>query len=229
MKKLSIILTFLFACILVSGQNDPNEMVKYTPDFKFEEGFFLNFQQVKNNNPIPPSRVVTNLDYSSHNFYNEILKQKTLTFFFFFLARHQVSLGDLWGFSRNGVLYIRVSQGFHRITIIGGIGHFVADITTYDTDYYDPYYYRMYNPYYSPYGYQPRTTQRTEMKQYLIDFETGKLYDYKKESLEVLLMKDPELHDEYQSLRRRKKKQLKFMYIRKFNERNPIYFPEQKY
>ncbi len=67
------------------------------------------------------------------------------------------------------------------------------------------------------------------MRQYLIDFETGKLYDYKRESLEVLLMKDPELHDEYQSLRRRKKKQLKFMYIRKFNERNPIYFPESKF
>lgn len=229
MKKFSIIISFLFTFLLLSGQDENTNMVKYTPDFKFEEGFFINFQQVKNNNPIPPSRVVTNLDYSSNSFYNEILKQKTLTFFDKVGAKHQVSLSDIWGFSRNGVLYIRVSQGFHRITIIGGIGHFVADITTYESDYYDPYYYRMYNPYYSPYGYQPRTTQKTEMRQYLINFETGKLFDYDRESLEVLLMKDPELHDEYQELRRRKKKQLKFMYIRKFNERNPIYFPESKY
>ena len=39
-------------------------------------------------------------------------------------------------------------------------------------------------------------------------------------------MRDPELHDEYIGLRKRKKKQLKFFYIRKFNEQNPLYFPQ---
>ena len=48
--------------------------------------------------------------------------------------------------------------------------------------------------------------------------------EYDVASVEVLLMKDPELHDEYVTLRNRKKKQLKFLYIRKFNERNPLYF-----
>jgi hypothetical protein len=64
------------------------------------------------------------------------------------------------------------------------------------------------------------------MRQYLIDFESGKVMDYDYKSMEVLLMKDPELHDEYMKLSKRKKKQLKFFYLRKFNERNPLYLPE---
>ena len=65
----------------------------------------------------------------------------------------------------------------------------------------------------------------TELRQYLLDFSTGKVMDYDTESVEVLLMKDPELADEYQALRNRKKKQMKFVFIRRFNEQHPLYFP----
>ena len=66
------------------------------------------------------------------------------------------------------------------------------------------------------------------MKQYLLDFETGKVMDYDYKTIEFLLMEDPALHDEYASLRKRKKKQLKFYYLRKFNERNPLFVPVDK-
>ena len=36
----------------LSGQ-DKEGMVKYTPDFRFTDGIYLNFDQVKNNRPIP--------------------------------------------------------------------------------------------------------------------------------------------------------------------------------
>jgi hypothetical protein len=65
------------------------------------------------------------------------------------------------------------------------------------------------------------------MRQYILDFESGNLLEYEVKSLEILLMKDPELHDEYSQLRRKKKRQLKFLYLRKFNERNPLYIPVQ--
>ena len=51
------------------------------------------------------------------------------------------------------------------------------------------------------------------------------MMNYDAESVEVPLMKDPELADEYQSLRNRQKKQMKFVYIRKYNEKHPLYFP----
>ena len=65
----------------------------------------------------------------------------------------------------------------------------------------------------------------TELRQYLMDFESGEVMEYDIEGVEILLMKDPELHDEYVSLSRRKKGQLKFVYIRKYNEKHPLYLP----
>ena len=63
------------------------------------------------------------------------------------------------------------------------------------------------------------------MKQYLIDFENGKILEYDVNNAEMLLMKDGELYEEYMRLPRKKRKELIFVYIRKFNEKNPLYLP----
>ena len=67
-----------------------------------------------------------------------------------------------------------------------------------------------------------------KMRREELDFSTGKVLDYDVQGVEVLLMKDPELYDEFEALKNKKKKQMKFLYIRKFNERNPLYIPENK-
>ncbi len=67
---------------------------------------------------------------------------------------------------------------------------------------------------------------RSEIKQFIIDFETGKVMDFDLENTELLLMKDAQLYEEYVQLPRKKKKELMFVYIRKFNEKNPLYLPE---
>jgi hypothetical protein len=38
-------------------------------------------------------------------------------------------------------------------------------------------------------------------------------------------MSDPDLHEEFMRLPNKKKKDLMFVYIRKFNEKNPLYLP----
>jgi len=63
------------------------------------------------------------------------------------------------------------------------------------------------------------------LRQYLIDFETGKIYEFDVESVKVLIMRDPELYEEFVKLTKKKQKELMFVYIRKFNERNPLYLP----
>ena len=131
---------------------------------------------------------------------------------------------------------------FNRITFVGSICHFVADVTTYDRynnnyyyspyGYYDPYYYSPYryygsyypyNPYYSPY--RSYNNSRNELRQYVFDFETGKIMEFSVENVKLLLMKDPALYEEYVQLPRKKKKELMFVYVRKFNENNPLYLP----
>ena len=150
--------------------------------------------------------------------------------------RQEIAKNTIWGYARNGVLYVQVQENFNRITFIGNICHFVADITTYDTrsygspyGYYDPYYspysygsYYPYDPYYSPYR---STVSRNELKQYIIDFESGKILEFDVDNTELLLMKDNVLYEEYVQLSKKKKKDLMFVYIRKFNEKNPLFIP----
>lgn len=228
LKKITISsLVLLCVCLSLSGQADSNALVKYTPDFKFNEGIFLNFEQVKQNQPIPKSRIVASIAYDDPDFYERIFESKKIVFFNNIGAKEEVPTKNIWGFSRNGVLYININDDFYRITIIGSICHFVANLTTYNTTYGNPYtypYYGYYN-YYNTYGYTPSYAS-TEMRQYLLDFKTGRVLDYTVESVKVLLMTDPELHDEFSRLSKKKQKQLKFLYIRKFNERNPLYFPK---
>ena len=58
----------LLLSISLFGQTRTQKMVEYTPEFKFEDGFYLNFSMVKNNSPIPEARVITNVSRSSNDF-----------------------------------------------------------------------------------------------------------------------------------------------------------------
>jgi hypothetical protein len=244
---LKVLKISLLACLLlqaapflsVYGQ-DSARMVKYTPEFKFRDGIYLNFDQVKLNSPIPKAKLLTSIDYNDREFFNKVLEGEKIYFYDNIGVRQEIEKGNIWGYSRNGVLYIQVQDNFNRITFIGNICHFVADITTFDSrsynpyGYYDPYYspysyssyYNPYNPYYSPY--RQSNLSRSELKQYLIDFESGKIVEFDVENTELLLMKDSQLYDEYVQLSRKKKKELMFVYIRRFDEKNPLYLPVER-
>lgn len=221
-------------------------MVKYTPDFRFKDGIYLNFDQVKNNNPIPKAKLLTSVDYNDREFFRKLFENDKIYFYDNMGVRQEVSKNNIWGYARNGVLYVQIQENFNRITFVGSISHFVADITTYDSRYYNPYGYgNYYDPYYySPYGYNSyyypyspyspyyspyrSNMSRNELKQYIIDFDNGKVLEFDIHNTELLLMKDNQLYEEWVNLPRRKRKELMFVYIRKFNEKNPLYIPSDK-
>jgi len=208
-------------------QEPQRPMVAYSPDFEFRDGLFANFDMVKENFPIPPARIVTDEDIFDRAFYDKITVLKEIVIYDENGVKKVLKTENIWGYSRNGILYINVGSDFHRISFMGSISHFVATVTTYNPNTYDPY----YNPYYSNSYYYNRYSMpqsnvgSTDLRQYLLDFETGDVMEYDTESVEVLLMKDPELADEYHSLRGRQQKQMKFVFIRRFNEKHPLYFP----
>lgn len=238
---LKVLRIFFVVFLLFPGSwllaQDRGGMVKYTPDFRFNDGIYLDFEQVKTNTPIPKAKLLTSVDYNDREFFKKIFEVEKIYFYDNMGIRQEVPKSNIWGYARNGVIYVQVQNNFNRITFIGNICHFVADITTYDSrtygspyGYYDPYYspysygsyYSPYNPYYSPYR---SSMARNELKQYIIDFETGKILEFDVENTEILLMKDPQLYEEYVQLSRKKRKDLMFVYIRKFNEKNPLYIP----
>jgi hypothetical protein len=220
----------LMVRVMMAQDSEESGMVKYSHDFEFKDGIYANFDMVKANDHIPAARIVTDVDLYDRAFYDKVTSTKEIVIYDENGVKKVMKTENIWGYGRNGVLYINVGGGFHRISFVGSISHFVASVTTYNPGYYDPYYYNPYyynSYYYDRYSRPSSNYASTELRQYLLDFETGEVMEYDTESVGVLLMKDPELSDEYQSLRGRKQKQMKFVFIRRFNEKHPLYFPSE--
>jgi hypothetical protein len=229
MKTFAAVVLLLGLSYWAVAQNEvPDGMVRYAPGYEFPDGLYFNFGMVKRGEPIPSARVVTDVDLFDREFYEKIMSGKEIVIYDDNGVKKVMKTKSIWGYGRNGALYINVASSFHRISLVGSISHFVASITTYNPNYYDPY---STNPYYSNsynrgrYNNPQSNYTTTDLRQYLLDFQTGEVMEYDSESVEVMLMKDPELADEYLALSGRKRKQMKFVYIRRFNERNPLYFP----
>ena len=135
--------------------------------------------------------------------------------------KQSVPVKSIWGYAKNGDLYVGINNQYCKVSYLGSICHFI--VTNFRTVYestYDPYYNS--NPYYYPSAGIRYANPKTELRQFLINFETGQVVDYTADNILALLAKDPQLYDEYAALKKKKREQLKFFYIRKFNQRNPV-------
>jgi hypothetical protein len=238
--KLVIILGMFFILPVITDAQSSGDSIKYTPDFKFRDGIYLNFEMVKMNSPIPKAKLLTSVDYNDREFFDQLMKGNKIYFYDNMGMRQELDKDNIWGFTRNGVLYRKVQENFFRITYFGSIIHYVADVTSYDPgNYYSGYPYGYYNPYYSPYyspysyspysyGYPGTSSTRTSLYQFIIDFETGDEREYNIQSLEAILIRDPELYSEFQSMRGKNKKKMMFVFLRRYNEKHPVYIPVNK-
>ncbi len=136
MKRIiGIIILLILICRGAFTQFDSTRLVKYSHDFKFTEGLFLNFEQVKDNRPIAKSRILTPVDVNNKEFFRKVLVKDIIYYYDRFGVRQEIKTDNIWGYSRNGVLYYQTSGVLHRITIVGSICHIVAKITTYENSY----------------------------------------------------------------------------------------------
>ena len=221
MKRFFVLyISILVINSILIAQTDTIKLVKYTPAFKFTEGFYFIFEQVKENKPMLKSRIVTNISIKDIDFFEKVLINKKIIYYDDYCIKQSIKTENIWGYCRKGTLYIQVESEFNRIPVVGNICHFVANITVYRDRYYN-----QYDPYYS-YNSALRPQQASyELKQFIIDFETGKIMEYDYQTLSIILMRDNELYEEYEVLNKRKKKQQMFLYLRKFNEKHPLYIP----
>lgn len=218
MTKFILSITILISFCIAKAQNDTINTLEYKPGFKFKEGIYLNFEQFKTNNPISKARIVSQTDNNRFDFFDIVLQEKKITIYDNTGNITEIETSKIWGFCNRSVIYINFNDEFNRIPILGNISHFVAN---YSYTEYDP-----YSPGYNPYGtYYPPST-KTELRQYLLDFNSGKIYDFSYKTVEILLMNDSQLYDQFVELSKRKKNKQKFIFIREFNKKNPIYFPK---
>lgn len=218
----------LFFVPLLFAQDQPDTlMVRYSPAYEFRDGIYINPQMVKANSPIPPSRIVSDIDIFDNKFYDGLLNQEYLVLYDSNGVRAYLKSNEIWGYAYNSVLYIQAGLSFHRLTLEGNISRFTAAATTYEEIKNKPGDSNSYNPSYYPHpSRRPRYNYVTEdRKVYLLDLETNSLKDYTPEDLGELISRDSQLYAEYHGLKRGERKKRKLEFIQRYNQRHPLYFP----
>lgn len=188
-------------------------MVMYDNDFDFKEGLYATIEDFKNNSPIPKTAIQTKFNINSPDFYAELMTEEAIKVVLANDSILSLKTESLWGYSRNANIYINFNNEFYRIPVLGSMSHFVATVEVNVNGYYDPWY-----------G-VPANEVRNELKQFIMEFETGTIYEYTLESFETVLKRDDKLYKEFSRLKKRQKRQQMFLYLRKYNEAHPIFFP----
>lgn len=224
MKRLAaIILVFLASFLLRHVVLEEGSLlaqqkkIQYDRDFVFREGVYLSFQDFVNNNPIPVSKIVFNSNKGDKDFLKYVLDKPSFTYIDGLSKEVEYKTDEAWGYCSNSVIYINYGTDFNRVTIIGSICHFVATIPT-RIGVSDPFYYNQ------PFGNREQYTYVTE--QLIMDMESGKVMQFNVANMEALLSRDEALSKEFIALKKKQKRDSTFIYLRKYNEKHPVFFPE---
>jgi hypothetical protein len=204
---------------LLNALQAQRKTVEYSRDFSFREGVYLSLTDFKNNNPIPSSRIVFSTNRGDRDFLKYVLNKKVVTYIDSTGKQQEIESEKIWGYSSNDMLYIKYGVNYNRVAVVGSLCHFIATTQTV-APFRNPYPYNRYDPTINQVQYIYTTNQ------HILDFETGVVQEFNVLSMETLLKRDEVLYNEFVSLSKRKKKESVFIFLRKYNDRHPIYFPE---
>lgn len=209
MRKLFVL--FLLVYLSPHYLSAQADSVAYSHDFEFREGFFLNFEQFKSNAPIPKSAVVSGYPKTQADFITQMIGNKYLTWTDDQGKEQKVETSTLWGYCQNRTICVNFNGGFERISVIGSLCH-LTSIVNVPVGYRDP----------MSINYGLNTVN--ELRQFVLDTHTDKIFDFNVKTMETLLQQyDPELFTEFMALKKRKKNDSIFIYLRRYNDRHPLY------
>ena len=184
---------------------------------EFKEGVFINMGMLKRNNPIPPNWIETDIEVDDRDFYRKITREEEIIFFDDNGVRTPIARDSIWGYSHQGDLYINIYGDFHRIDFVGRMSYFIARKATYVE--------------YEVRGFHPRSISFLTFEAianntaYLVDIVHDKILVFDAPRLEEVLEEDPELWNEYNSLKKRKKEKMKFVFLQRYNAKFPLEIP----
>ena len=239
---------FLFFLFLFSVSAFAQQKVEYTNDFVFTEGIYLSFDDFKNNNPVPTTHILSTLDITGNDYLWQVLNTDSIIYYDNLLEERQTPTNRIWGFCANNKIHVGINtverserwedRDWFPLISVGEYSYFTAIISV--TRFMPPTPgammpsrgISMYNdPMFNDQG---NYYQEPVPIQMLLDFSngdfiqlaTGDLNSISPKLMADLLQKDQVLLAEYLDKSGRDQKQTSMFYLRKFNQRNPIYFPQ---
>jgi len=184
-------------------------LVRYRGGFDFAEGIYLRFEAFRDNAPDLPLKALTDAQGTP---VQDLLRGDKLYHLDSSGARVRVDLDAVWGVCSNNAIHLRVGDGFYRIGMMGTLCHVL-----YESSYQD----------WNNYGYMmggPVT--RTVQEQRVLDMETGSFLPITAATMEQLLKRDEVLYAQWSEIPvKKRKEEVIFQYIRRYNELHPLYFP----
>lgn len=206
MKNL-VLAVLLLVSATAAAQKDS---IPYSRDFEFKEGIYLTIDQFKRNLPIPQSSIISPVPKTELNFLTLVLEKKTVKYKDATGNELEVPTAEIWGYCRNRSVYLNFNKTFNRLNVIGRLSHFTSEIVVRAA--YDPMYYN-----------RGISTSYNELRQFVLNTQSNTVREFNSESMEELLKSDPELYAEFMKLKKRAKSDSIFIYLRKFNEKHPLY------
>jgi hypothetical protein len=219
MRNVLRFLGFIFFSILtlsITAQENQRLSSSSQP-FKFNDGIYTTIDMVRNNSPIPPNWIDADLNASNPIFYEEITKTDQIDFYDENGVRRFIRTNEVWGYCRKGVLYVHIGVKFYEIKYLGGVSFFKASEKTYN-----PPVPKKKTYINSPDYEYSNTTLLVNGKEYLIDLMENHYWEFGVGGLEYLLERDPQLLDEFNDLKKRKKKQMRYVFLIRYNEKHPF-------
>lgn len=236
-------------CVFLCALNNSiaQQKVAYTTDFVFQDGIYLSFQDFKNNNPIPVTHLVSTYDIRDLDYLWYVLNTDTIVYYDNLFEERKAATQHVWGFCSNNKVHVGINtvQGskhwenrhWFPLISVGAYSYFTALLSV--TRFMPPTPgallpsggISMYSdPMYSNQGsyYQEQVPVQMLLNWHngeFIQLATGDLNAIAPKLMVQLLAKDPALLSEFNALTSQEQKQTSMFYIRKFNQRNPIYFP----
>lgn len=232
MKRFLTII-YAFFSLITLAQSDS---IAYSRDYEFTEGVFLTLDQFKNNDPIPKSSIISGIPKTELNFLKQILENKSILYKDSLSQEKNIETYSIWGYCQNRsvyiniikafnktdllyIKYINVDHEFRKLNVIGTLCHFTGSVIAPFGVNVDP-----MNSFNNNLG----SLQRNEeLRQYVLDTKTNKVFDFTVKNMETLLQRDTDLYNQFMALKKREKPDVIFVYLRKFNEKHLFYLPQK--
>ncbi len=208
-----LLLIIVFHGLLSYGQNPAYKIRHYL----LNDGVYLSSKSLYNNSPEIRSfkaekNQTENGNYQLFQSCSDSLHQDKLC-----------EIKDCWGFVLEGKLFIALSAGgYFKAQIVGALVHMIdieSVLVEHSPNYsQSPYYYSNY------YTNGPVYSRRNTANEYVIDIESGeRIYFNYKSFRQFLRKKDPELSNELENSKQKRK--LIYFFLMKYNDRHILNIP----
>jgi len=221
LKPAKFILLLCFAVLPLRTLEGQFTESRITLPFRFKDGIYEDFSQVRRNNPVPKENLLIAEDFADPEFYKRILKSNKIIYSTAGGSTKYIDNRKVWGFASDGILHVHWKGYYSPVYMLGTISCFFLHDLQFDI-------YK--NIIFMHYGFEKEISDENgntvvryrDLKKYLLDFRTGRIMKLNVRNLSRLINSETELFSEYRKLPRAGREAQIFLYIRNFNEKNPL-------